>query len=58
MRMIYIEIFSCYRHGAQKFATGAGLWALGAVTGNSQLQNVGAGLGKLGLASKLAAHFF
>merc|ERR1712244_21768 len=26
-------------HGRQKFATGAGLWALGAVTGNQGWQN-------------------
>ena len=57
MRMIYIEIFSCSRHGAQKFATGAGLWALGAATGNSGWQNTGAGLAKLGLITKLGAHF-
>jgi len=45
------------QHGAQKFATGAGLFALGAVTGNSGWQNTGAGLAKLGLLSKLGAHF-
>merc|ERR550539_638462 len=44
------------QHGAQKFATGAGLWALGAVTGNSGWQNTGKGLAKLGLATKLGAH--
>jgi len=44
------------QHGATKFATGAGLWALGAVTGNSGWQNTGKGLAKLGLATKLGAH--
>merc|ERR1712224_244358 len=43
-------------HGRQKFATGAGLWALGAVTGNKGWQNTGAGLAKLGLLSKVGAH--
>merc|ERR1711997_1085988 len=46
------------QHGRNKFYTGAGLWALGSLTGNSGLQNVGGGLAQLGLASKLAAHFF
>ena len=45
-----------YSHGRQKFATGAGLWALGAVTGNQGWQNTGAGLAKLGLLSKVGAH--
>ena len=45
------------RHGRTKFATGAGLWALGAITGNQGWQNTGAGLAKLGLLSKLGAHF-
>merc|ERR1712045_169 len=43
-------------HGRQKFATGAGLWALGAITGNQGWQNTGAGLAKLGLLSKVGAH--
>jgi len=45
------------QHGKTKFATGAGLWALGAITGNQGWQNTGAGLAKLGLLSKLGAHF-
>ena len=45
-----------YSHGRQKFATGAGLWALGAITGNQGWQNTGAGLAKLGLLSKVGAH--
>merc|ERR1711899_268360 len=43
-------------HGRNKFWTGAGLYGLGAVTGNSGLQNVGGGLVKLGLLTKLGAH--
>merc|ERR1711997_123852 len=43
-------------HGRQKFATGAGLWALGTITGNQGWQNTGAGLAKLGLLSKVGAH--
>merc|ERR1712223_1152379 len=39
-------------HGKQKFWTGAGLYGLGAVTGNSGLKNVGGGLVKLGLLTK------
>ena len=45
-------------HGRQKFYTGVGLWGLGALTNNRGLQEVGGGLAKLGLASKVAAHFF
>jgi hypothetical protein len=45
-------------HGKQKFWTGAGLYGLGAVTGNSGLKNVGGGLAKLGLLTKVGAHFF
>ena len=45
-------------HGKQKFWTGAGLYGLGAVTGNAGLKNTGAGLAKLGLLTKGAAHFF
>ena len=44
-------------HGQQKFWTGAGLYGLGAVTGNSGLKNVGGGLVKLGVLSKVGAHF-
>ena len=47
-----------YSHGKQKFWTGAGLYGLGAVTGNAGLKNTGAGLAKLGLLTKGAAHFF
>merc|ERR1712038_28464 len=43
-------------HGRTKFWTGAGLWGLGALTNNQGLQNVGGGLAKLGLASKVLAH--
>ena len=52
------EINFNFSHGATKVATGLGLGALGLVTGNQGLQNTGAGLVKLGLASKVAAHFF
>merc|ERR1711993_113040 len=45
------------RHGATKVVTGAGLWALGAATGNQQLQQTGHGLKKLGAASLLGSHF-
>merc|ERR1712001_515640 len=45
-------------HGHQKFWTGAGLYGLGAVTGNQGLKNVGGGLAKLGLLTKVGAHFF
>ena len=37
--------------------TGAGLWGLGAVTGNQQLQQTGHGLKKLGAASLIGSHF-
>ena len=47
-----------FSHGKQKFWTGAGLYGLGAVTGNAGLKNTGAGLAKLGLLTKGAAHFF
>ena len=50
--------FQFFSHGATKVATGLGLGALGLITGNQGLQNTGAGLVKLGLASKVAAHFF
>ena len=72
--MIFVEIIRLYKvkisciqvtnyylnfsHGKQKFWTGAGLYGLGAVTGNSGLKNVGGGLVKLGLLTKGAAHFF
>ena len=36
---------------------GAGLLGAGLLTGNQNLQNTGGALVKLGLASKLAAHF-
>ena len=45
-------------HGKQKFWTGAGLYGLGTLTGNSGLKNVGGGLAKLGLLTKVGAHFF
>merc|ERR1711997_904603 len=45
------------RHGATKLAAGAGVWALGAVTGNQQLQQTGHGLKKLGAASLIGSHF-
>ena len=45
-------------HGKQKFWTGAGLYGLGTVTGNQGLKNVGGGLAKLGLLTKVGAHFF
>ena len=37
--------------------TGAGLWALGAATGNQQLQQTGHGLKKLGAATLVGSHF-
>ena len=54
-RYLNLSFLFC-SHGRQKFATGAGLWALGAVTGNQGWQNTGAGLAKLGLLSKVGAH--
>ena len=44
-------------HGTQKILTGAGLWGLGAITGNKQLQNTGHGLKKLGAATLIGSHF-
>ena len=41
-----------FRHGKTKFATGAGLWTLGALTGNTNLQQTGQALAGLGLLSK------
>ena len=36
-------IYYYYSHGTTKVLTGAGLWALGAATGNQQLQQTGHG---------------
>ena len=54
MKLFYFN----FSHGATKVATGLGLGALGLLTGNQGLQTTGAGLVKLGLASKVAAHIF
>ena len=37
--------------------TGAGVWALGAVTGNQQLQSTGKALKTLGAATLVGSHF-
>ena len=55
--IIFISL-TLYSHGRDKFWTGAGLYGLGAVTGNNQLKNVGGGLAQLGLLTKVGAHFF
>ena len=43
--------FHC-RHGKSKALTGVGLWAVGAATGNENLQQTGQALTGLGLLSK------
>ena len=57
IKIVVFIILLFFSHGRTKFWTGAGLWGLGAVTGNSGLQNVGGGLAKLGLLTKVGAHF-
>merc|ERR1711894_651679 len=44
-------------HGTTKLLTGAGVWALGKVTGNQQLQATGKGLKTLGAATLIGSHF-
>merc|ERR1711976_1085326 len=44
------------QHGKTKFATGVGLWTLGALTGNTNLQQTGQALAGLGLVTKGLAH--
>ena len=46
-----------YSHGTTKVLTGAGVWALGAVTGNQQLQSTGKALKTLGAATLVGSHF-
>merc|ERR1712072_1355536 len=43
-------------HGTTKLLTGAGLWGLGAVTGNQALQRTGEGLKGLGVATLIGSH--
>ena len=50
------QFFIFYRHGTQKALIGAGLFGLGAITGNRGLQDTGAAIGALGLGTKLGAH--
>merc|ERR1711990_523624 len=47
---------SAKQHGTQKALIGAGLFGLGAITGNQGLQDTGAAIGALGLGTKLGAH--
>ena len=51
-------IFKCFifNVGKNKVKTGLGLFALGAVTGNQQLQQTGQALTHLGLVTKGLAH--
>ena len=53
----YYIYYYYYSHGTTKVLTGAGLWALGAATGNQQLQQTGHGLKKLGAATLVGSHF-
>merc|ERR1712078_123427 len=46
------------QHGRNKFAVGAGIGILGALTGNQALTNKGVGLATAGLATKAFAHAF
>ena len=46
------------RHGRDKFIVGAAIKGAGLLTGNQQLQQLGAGIAGLGLKTKLAAHLF
>ena len=46
-----------FRIGINKLITGAGLYGLGAVTGNQHLQKTGHDLEKLGVAALIGSHF-
>ena len=46
-----------YSIGTSKLLTGAGLYGLGAVTGNQQLQSTGKALKTLGAATLVGSHF-
>ena len=43
--------------GINKLLTGAGLYGLGAVTGNQHLQKTGHDLQQLGVAALIGSHF-
>merc|ERR1712127_277439 len=49
---------SLKQHGRDKFIVGAAIKGAGLLTGNQQLQQLGAGIAGLGLKAKLAAHLF
>ena len=46
-----------YSIGTNKLLTGAGLYGLGAVTGNQHLQQTGHDLKQLGVAALIGSHF-
>ena len=46
-----------YSLGTSKVQHGAGLWALGALTGNQNLQQHGEGLKHLGVATLIGSQF-
>merc|ERR1712045_1092848 len=48
---------SAKSHGTQKALIGAGLFGLGAITGNRGLQDTGAAIGALGLGKTWSSHF-
>ena len=55
---VLISIYFSYcSHATTKLLTGAGVWALGKVTGNQQLQATGKGLKTLGAATLIGSHF-
>ena len=54
---VIITLHSFSRHGTQKVLTGAALYAVGKVTNSTNLQETGGALVKLGVASKVGAHF-
>ena len=55
-KIIYGVFYFHYSHGTTKLLTGAGLWGLGAVTGNQALQRTGEGLKGLGVATLIGSH--
>ena len=57
-RGLILNFLQFSRHGRDKFIVGAAIKGAGLLTGNQQLQQLGAGIAGLGLKTKLAAHLF
>ena len=58
LRCSILSFIQFSRHGRDKFIVGAAIKGAGLLTGNQQLQQLGAGIAGLGLKTKLAAHLF